>query len=829
MPTPSSILLGVGHLLAKIAVSAAVYAIDKPYSYRVPQDMALLPGMRVCVPFGRGNRRCEGVVLELCDGPEDKLKPVEEALDAQPVLTARQLHLAAFLRERYFCTFYDTVHAILPVGLWFKTMQTYTVVCDSAGWRAMTARNPAAQAVMQALEELGGCTDLSALRAQFPDEAALQSALRYLLARRLIEENVDMAQRTGSKTEKMLQLSVPADEAAAYAARKQRSAPLQKAVLELLCAVGSASCREVLYLTGASMATIRRLEKLALVELFSREIFRAPQQQPVLPAEEPTLSAAQQEAYDGLCAQMQTEKPGAALLYGVTGSGKTLVYIKLLYAARAAGKSAILLVPEIALTPQLLNRLRAHFGDDVAVLHSSLRVGERYDEWRRVQSGKAHIVVGTRSAVFAPTEHLGLLILDEEQEHSYKSENTPRYHAREVALYRGAQEGALVLLGSATPSVESMYRAQTGLYSLYRLPARYNGRALPQVEIADMKQELRQGNDSAVSALLRERLQQTVADGHQAILFLNRRGNSRCLVCTNCGEAPSCPRCSVHLTYHSANERLMCHYCGYSQAVPERCPQCGGRLKPVGCGTQKVEQELHALLPDVRVLRMDADTVSAENTHEVLLSKFAREKIPILLGTQMVAKGLDFENVTLVGVLDADLSLYFGSFRAAETTFSLVTQVVGRAGRGQSTGTALIQTMTPEHPVLRLAAEQNYDAFYDMEMQLRQLRGFPPLRDIFTLTATCLHEDQLLRSAMTLRQALAMNLKSMGLTGQEAELFGPTPAPVARVNYTYRYRLSLCCKNTKAVRQMLAYVLRQFAKDPKNRGVSAFVDVNSYD
>ena len=814
-------------MIAKIAVSSACFSIDKPYAYKIPGSLTLAAGMRVIVPFGRGNRRCEGIVLEVAEGDGQSLKCVERALDTAPVLSARQLHLAAFLRERYFCTFYDAAHAILPVGLWFHTMQTYTVLRENGDWHALTARNETAAAVMQALEDRGGCTDLSALRAQFPDEQALQAALRYLLARRLIEENVDMTQRAGEKTEKMARLTVPAEEAAAFAARKQKSAPLQTAALKLLCAVESASCHEIMYLSGASMQTLRRLEKLELIELYTREVYRGAAKAPVEPADEPVLSPAQQEVFDALRVQMAQEKPGAALLHGVTGSGKTLVYIKLIYAARAAGRDAILLVPEIALTPQLLGRLRSHFGSDVAVLHSSLRVGERYDEWRRIAAGQAHIVVGTRSAVFAPVQSLGVLIVDEEQEHSYKSENTPRYHAREVAFYRGAQENALVLLGSATPSVESMYRAKSGLYSLYRLTERYNGRALPQVELADMKQEIRAGNPGAISAPLLDRLIQNVQDGKQSILFLNRRGNSRCLVCVECGEAPGCPRCSVSLTYHSANNRLMCHYCGHSQAVPARCPSCGGALKSVGFGTQKVEQELHELLPDVPVLRMDADTVSASNDHEAILSRFVREKIPILLGTQMVAKGLDFENVTLVGVLDADLSLYFGSFRAAETTFSLVTQVVGRAGRGKSAGTALIQTMTPEHPVLRLAARQDYDAFYDMEIQLRTLRRFPPLRDVFTVTVTCLHEDRLIRSAATLRQAIAGNLRAMGM--QDAELFGPAPAPVAKVNCVYRYRLSLCCKNSKAVRQMLAFVLRQFAKDPKNRGVSAFIDVNSYD
>ena len=457
----------------------------------------------------------------------------------------------------------------------------------------------------------------------------------------------------------------------------------------------------------------------------------------------------------------------------------------------------MLLVPEIALTPQLLGKLSSHFGKQVAVLHSSLRVGERYDEWRRIQSGAARVVVGTRSAVFAPVRELGVILVDEEQEHTYKSENAPRYHAREIAIYRGVQERALVVLGSATPSIESMYQAREGVYTLYTMKNRYNGRALPQVEMADMKQELRSGNPASLSRALEERLRENILHDRQSILFLNRRGNSRCLICVECGEAPS-------------------------------CPQCGGPLKPVGAGTQKIEEELHYFFPDTAVLRMDADTVTASNNHEAILSRFQRERIPILLGTQMVAKGLDFENVTLVGVVDADMSLYVDNFRAAETTFSLITQVVGRAGRGAASGTALIQTMTPEHPVLQLAARQDYDGFYDLEIRIRALRGFPPLRDIFLLTFTGLHEEQVMQAAIRFRDALQNDLSADAQLA-DALLLGPAPAPVARVNYTYRYRLTLMCKNSRPLRQLLAWRLRSFFNDKNNRGVSAFADVNPYD
>ncbi|MBQ1265104.1 MAG: DEAD/DEAH box helicase, partial [Oscillospiraceae bacterium] len=463
-------------MIAKIAVSAAVFAIDKPYSYRVAPEQNVMAGMRVIVPFGRGNRRSEGIVLDVCDEFEENLKQIERVLDEAPVLTERQLRVAAFIRERYFCTFYEAARAILPAGLWFQATQTYEIVRDAGDWHVIAARNETALAVMQSLEDMGGCTDERALRAQFSDEETLQNALRYLLAKKLITQGLDMAQRVGSKTERIASVCVSADEAMAYAMTKQKSAPLQKAVLELLCTVESGSCREISYLTGASMATLRRLEKLGMIEITEREVLRMPPMQAVAPAGEVVLTEEQQTAFDTLCGSMNSEKPGVALLYGVTGSGKTAVYIRLIKEALANGKGAILLVPEIALTPQLLGKLRSHFGDLVAVLHSSLLVTERYDTWRKIKEGKASVVVGTRSAVFAPVENLGILILDEEQEHTYKSENAPRYHAREVAIFRGAQENCLVLLGSATPSIESMYRAKTGIYTLCTLQNRYNGR-----------------------------------------------------------------------------------------------------------------------------------------------------------------------------------------------------------------------------------------------------------------------------------------------------------------------------------------------------------------
>ena len=807
-------------MIGKIAVSAAIYAIDNPYDYRIPDSMTLLPGQRVQVPFGKGNKRCEGVVLAVEEGFGEELKCVEQVLDKKPLLDERMLRLAAFLRERYFCTFYDAIKSILPAGVWFSAKERYTIAVEN--WREEISRQPVALAVMQTIADLGGEAEESLLRHQFEEEA-LQKALHYLLRKKLLTGQTERKRGVQDKTERIACLACAPEEALEYARSKSRSAPLQTAVLELLCNLGECAAKDLRYFTGATAAVLKRLETLGYLRFTEEEVLRIEKVEVPRLSEELRLNEAQQQVYDSL----RQCRDGVSLLYGVTGSGKTSVYIRLIYDVLEQGKSAIVLVPEIALTPQLLGLFAAHFGDKAAVLHSGLRITERYDTWKRIRSGDARVVLGTRSAIFAPVQDLGLIVVDEEQEHTYKSEQSPRYHAREVAMYRGAKEGASVILGSATPSVETMYRAKTGVYRFYTMSQRYNQRPLPPVEIVDMKQELKNGNATAISEPLLLALRENIANGQQSILFLNRRGSSRMLSCVSCGYVPECPGCTVNLTYHNANGRLMCHYCGHSQPAFAKCPVCGGPFKQVGFGTQKVEEQLRNLLPDVEILRMDADSVSAVNTHEKLLKRFREERIPILLGTQMVAKGLNFENVTLVGVLDADMSLYVGDYRAGETTFSMVTQVIGRAGRGTLGGRAVIQTMTPDNPVIRLAAQQDYDRFYDAEMPMRQLRQCPPLRDLISLTFHGREEERIWEAAKRFRALLAMQLQSEFYHAEEVSVLGPAPSQVARVNYIYRCRLTLSCKNTRSLRQLLSYLMREFIKDKRNKDVGIFADVNS--
>ena len=817
-------------MTARVAVSAATYAIDKPYDYLLPDELKPLAqvGMRVLISFGPGNRRTEGLILAFgTTQPSKKMKSVLALLDETPVLDAEGIQLALWMRERYFCTVYDAARAMLPAGLYFSLQDRYRVApgVDRETAYAAAGRSDHARRILELLFACGGQAERGQIRAAFgTGDPSL--ALKSLVEKGILVLETSALRGVGDKTQQVASLAIAPEEAMALVAPKRKIAPLRYAVVELLAALGSASAKELCYFTGASGATLRSLAKSGILTLEKEEVFRRVEVGEAPPAAPIQLNEEQERAFQGLNALCAQGRSAAALLYGVTGSGKTQIYLRLIQETLARGKTAMVLVPEIALTPQLLRIFASYFGDEVAVLHSSLRAGERYDEWKRIRTGKARVVLGTRSAVFAPLSDLGLLVLDEEQEYTYKSENVPRYHARDVAKFRCVRHGALLLLGSATPCVESMYLARQGVYHLFTLTRRYNTRALPAVLISDMKEELRQGNGTSISLALKEEIEKNLSAGEQTILFLNRRGSSRMVSCGECGQAPSCPNCSTYLTYHSANGRLMCHYCGYSEKLPDSCPHCGGGLNFIGVGTQKVEEELRELFPGQEILRMDTDTVSVTHSHEKLLRRFERERIPILIGTQMVAKGLDFENVTLVGVIAADQGLYVDDYRAGERTFSLLTQVVGRAGRGEKRGRAVIQTYTPDNDVIRTAAAQDYDSFYRQELTLRRCQGMPPFRDIFMLTASGVDEAAVLRACTKLRRTLESWLRGAASDEAPYQVLGPAPAAVMKVNNRYRYRITLMCKNSRTIRAMLSELIRLAQTDKENRGVSVFGDCN---
>ena len=801
--------------IAKVAVAAATYAIDKPYDYLAPEGLGIAVGSRVLVPFGRGNRTGEAVVLSLYHTvPEKPLKAIRECLDDEPILTQRELKLALWMRQRYFCTLYDAIRTVLPAAVWYRYREIWQMT-DDADHEGLSERE---LAVCQAID--AGVRDTEALKETFGE--SVMPLLRGLKKRGILRAETVSHRKVSDKSVRWASLAVDGASALAYADSKQKKAPRQSDALRFLVKHGETACRELCYFTGAATGTLKALEKRGLIRLQEREAYRIGERACATEAVPITLNEEQQSVFSAVLAQSLSGQAGVTLLHGVTGSGKTLVYIRLAQELLKAGKSVMILVPEIALTPQMMARFTAYFGDEVALLHSALRDTERYDQWKRIRRGEAHIVLGTRSAVFAPLQNIGLIVLDEEQEGSYESENAPCYHARDIAKYRCVQEGARLLLGSATPTVETNYYAGRGDYQLLRMERRYNNKELPRVIVADMRRELRSGNTSSISRELYEELKENLRRGEQSILFLNRRGNSRQLLCPACGYVPQCPRCSVYLTYHSANGRLMCHYCGHSEKAAENCPECGGKLKHIGTGTQKVEEELHELFPDTPVLRMDADTVG--EGHEKLLRAFEVKKIPILLGTQMVAKGLDFENVTLVGVLAADLSLYVDHYRAGERTFSLLTQVVGRAGRGEKEGRAVIQTYTPQNDVIQAAAVQDYERFYDGEIRLRRLRRDPPFADQFMMTVTGLEEERVRRACGELRNSLIRVAKEYDM-----EVLGPAPAPVLKVNHRYRYRLTLIGHNDKATRELLAAYMKEFARRGENRGMNIYTDCNLMD
>jgi len=664
-------------LIAKIALSAAVYHIDKPYDYLVPSNFngLAVPGMRVTVPFGRGNKKIEGVILSVEKNSKyEKLKSIASFIDDEPVLNLENIKLAFWMSDRFFCTVYDALRVMLPVKVSLK--------------RKTKERKP-----------------------QAADNTVIN------------------------------------------------------------------------------------------------------------------LNNEQNQVYNQLMPLLESDSPEAALLYGITGSGKTQVYLKLIERALLLGKTAIVLVPEIALTPQTVKIFSSHFGDAVAVLHSALASGQRHDEWKRISEGNVQVVIGTRSAVFAPVKNIGLIVIDEEQEHTYKSESSPRYHAREIAKYRVTKASALLLLSSATPSVDSMYAAKSGKYKLFHLQNRFNKRDLPPVIIADMKNELKNGNGTMISSVLKAELETNLSKGEQSILFINRRGTSPLVSCGECGYTYKCRHCSVSMTYHTSNKRLLCHYCGYSSATPACCPECSGKLKFAGAGTQKIEMELSGIFPGVDIIRMDADTTSRKDSHDKLLSAFRRKEAPILLGTQMVTKGLDFDNVTLVGVLCADLSLYLSDYRANEKSFSLITQVIGRSGRGEKPGRAIIQTFTPGHKVIALASLQDYDGFYESEIILRKVLGSPPVKDLISISITGVDESKVAASSTGIKNMLQGYFKGT----EDIKLLGPAPAVVPKVSNKYRYRLLVNCTNSKKVREIIAHTVREFMRDGLNRGVTVFADADTYD
>ena len=576
---------------------------------------------------------------------------------------------------------------------------------------------------------------------------------------------------------------------------------ISRAVLDNLCAKGVLECSKV----------------NKSIDLYSSIPLK---NEPILLTEE------QQAAYDALLPGLEDAAPHSALLYGVTGSGKTLVFLKLIEHCLQMGRRALVLVPEISLTPQMILRLKSQFGKRVAVQHSALNHTERLLQWQMIQDGGADIVVGTRSAIFSPLENIGLVIIDEEQEHTYRSESAPRYSAHEVARQRAAENGALLLLASATPSTESYYAAQHGRTQLVRLTKRYGGNPLPKVQIVDMRAELASGNPREISLAMEDAIRHNLEAGKQTILLLNRRGYQTVAQCEDCREVLKCPKCSVPMVYHKSAHKLLCHYCGSQlDPPPARCPACGGKLQYRGFGTQKAEEELAKLFPEARILRMDQDTTAAKDAHEKLLAKFARHEYDIMVGTQMVAKGLDFEDVTLVGVLGIDSLLFAQGFRAYETVFSLVTQVVGRSGRAKDPGFAIIQTTDPDNPVLNLAAAQDYDAFFEQEIAYRKLGLYPPFCGLCVVGFAGPKESEVARASA--RFAALLGRQAAKQPDLPLRVLGPTPGNIEKINDFYRYKLTVKCRNDRRFRDLIRETLTLYEQEKLPGKATVVVDLHS--
>ena len=810
----------VNFKIASVAVDKAIYSFDKLFDYIIPATLCsvALPGCRVLVPFGGGNKTRQGIIMsihELSYKPE-KYKYIKDVLDSEPILSDEMLKLASFIKERYFCTFYDAVKTMLPTGINYKLSMFYNA-CDLSeeAYDKLDEREKSIYNYILAKH--------SAVKKELVEDAFgledMTDILNDLVKKSILTSSENPIRKINDATVKSVCFIDGCDE--------ENLTKKQFEVYELLKMVGKASVKELCYYSGTTISVVDAVVKKGGAQYYDEEVFRTPDFSASEDYNSPIcLTDGQTLAFNEILKKYESEKGEVSLLYGITGSGKTSVFMKLIDLAYSQNKGVIVMVPEIALTPQLIHKFQSRYGKDVAVFHSALSIGERLDEWKRVKLGKAKIAIGTRSAVFAPFENLGLIIMDEEQEYTYKSESNPRFQARDIAKMRCVYNKCLLLLSSATPAIESYFSALSGKYSLSTLTERYGNAILPDVTVVDMNEERSSGNNGSFSSALIYELEKNLNYGKQSILLLNRRGYNTFVACNDCKEVVTCPNCSISLTYHSANNRLMCHYCGYSMSIRDRCPNCfGNSLRYSGAGTQRAEEELEQLFPDARILRLDTDSTLRKNAHEQKLKEFADGRYDIMVGTQMVAKGLDFPNVTLVGVLSADQMLYNDDFRSFERTFSLLTQVVGRSGRGDEKGRAIIQTSTPESQVIKLASEQNYDAFYSDEIQIRKAMLYPPFADICVLGFVGKENGKTFAAARDFLKSLCDCAKQK-YSSLPMRILGVSPAAVLKINNKYRYKIIIKCRNDKNFRAMISELLISFSSNKKYKEVSPFVDIN---
>ncbi len=796
--------------VAEVIVDVPTYHVDRPFDYAIPMEWAnvIEEGSRVKVPFGP--RNVLGFVVGLkndTDVPINKLKPIAHILDIEPVLTKEMLSLAKWLKNETICYEIDALQVMLPSALRAKYEKIVNWQDDQAiiPEEARAIFGKRRQANFKEFEKVG-----------------LLPLLKQLIEERLVTiENVVKQQgnvkevRMVKITDDVHKLDVAMQEAARAAKQRLLIEWMREHLGEVL------KPQQIYEETGVSSAVLQSVTEKGAACFIQEEVYRDPFTKDVARTHSLRLTEEQDSALKAI--KKSVEEPAATtfLLHGITGSGKTEVYLQGIQKVLDEGKEAIMLVPEISLTPQMTERFRSRFGEMVAVMHSGLSVGEKYDEWRKIQQGKVKVVVGARSAIFAPFTNLGLIILDEEHESTYKQEDSPRYHAREVAIWRSNYYKCPVILGSATPALESFARAKKGVYTLLTLKQRAMSQALPTVYVADMREELQKGNRSMFSEQLVEGIRVRLERKEQMVLFLNRRGYSSFVLCRDCGTVVQCPNCDISLTYHRTTEKLKCHYCGYEEHVPQICPQCQSEhIRYFGTGTQKVEEEIYKLFPEARVLRMDVDTTKHKGAHEEILQAFGEGQADVLLGTQMIAKGLDFPNITLVGVLSADTSLHLPDYRAAERTFQLLTQVSGRAGRHEKPGEVIIQTYTPEHYAIELAKTQDYEPFYEREMFLRRRSGYPPY--YFVALVQVSHEDVLMAAEYAGRASDWLR----GNLSNQIAIIGPTTASISRLQNRYRYQCLIKYKIEPNLIPVLQRLLAMYRAEWIKQGILMTVDLD---
>ncbi len=812
------------------------FPIDGIYDYMIPTeyDGEVTPGAFVVVPFGVSNRHKLALVETLKQTPDyPEVKQIISVCPSVLSLDEEMLGLCSFMKLRTLCSTGDAVRAMIPASALTKLVTVYSLAPQHTPPHS-DELSSSDLFVYQTLQKKGECTE-AALRAEFG--AGVEARLSRLCARGYAVRNVISKESTEGKAVRVWEIALSYEEVYALLDGRHESIKLrsekQKTALSVLLESDEPMTTKELCEAAklSSDAPLRTLQSHGIIAAEERRLDRNPYTDFAYEGRRPiNLNEEQSAALDTLSALAFSGQAKAALLHGVTGSGKTAVMTALIDRLLDAGKGAIVLLPEIALTPQSVSVFCARYGSRVAVIHSGLSAGERLDAYMRIRRGVCDVVIGTRSAAFAPVKNLGAIIIDEEQEHTYKSDQNPKYHTKDIARYRCAHNKALMLLSSATPSLESYQKAKEGVYTLVKLKHRYGGAELPRVEIADMRRESGAGNLSPLGEKLLGELVRTKAMGEQSILFLNRRGYNHFFSCRSCGEAVVCPACSVAMTYHTRRGNyqegeLVCHWCGRRMPIPRTCPSCSSEhIARMGFGTQRVEEEVQKLLPSARLLRMDADTTATKFSYDRMLSDFRFHKADVLLGTQMVTKGHDFPDVTLVGVLLADASLYLDDYRAGERTFSMLTQVIGRAGRARRPGLAVIQTNNPDSEIIKLAVAQDYESFYEREIRLRRALVFPPFCDIALFTMSSGEEQELFRSAK-LFQNLLENARKEEYKDVELVTFGPFEAPVYRVDNRYRMRMVIKCKLTRRTLALFASLYCEFYQKA-GRKTTLGVDLN---